>query len=49
MGRLEAVELLIARGADPNLKNKRGAGPLEAAVENNQAEVAEWLRRRAHE
>ena len=44
LGRTEVVELLIDRGADISLKNRRGLSPLEAALENNQAEVADVLR-----
>jgi ankyrin repeat protein len=45
LGRTEVVELLLARGADPTLKNIRGQSPLDIAVENNQQEVSALLRR----
>jgi ankyrin repeat protein len=45
-GRTEVLSILIARGADLNLKNKAGQTPLRAAVTNEQKETAELLRRR---
>jgi ankyrin repeat protein len=44
MGRLEVVELLLARGADPNAANKAGSTPLHAAVANGFDQVAAALR-----
>ena len=44
LGRVEVVKLLIERGADVGLKNRRGLGPIEAAVESNQNEAAELMR-----
>jgi ankyrin repeat protein len=40
------VQLLLAKGADPNLCNKAGASPLHAAIENRFPEVAGLLRSR---
>jgi ankyrin repeat protein len=45
MGRVEVVELLIGKGADLTLKNKRGRGPVEAAVENDHNEIADLIRK----
>jgi ankyrin repeat protein len=44
LGRVEVVELLLARGADPTLKNVRGQTPLDVADENNQKDAGELLR-----
>ncbi len=45
LGRDEAVSLLIARGADPNIPNKSGHGALQAASGNGFVETAAWLRK----
>jgi len=42
---LEAVELLLKRGANPSLSNNRGQTPLAAARENDHKNVADLLRR----
>jgi ankyrin repeat protein len=44
MGRLEVVELLLARGAVVNAANKSGATPLHAAMANGFGQVAAVLR-----
>jgi ankyrin repeat protein len=41
---VDVVELLLARGADPTLKNVRGQTPLDVADENNQKDAGELLR-----
>ena len=45
-GRLSVVELLLAKGADPNARNKIGATPLQAAATGGFAEIAAALRAR---
>jgi ankyrin repeat protein len=50
-GHAEAVDALLAHGADPNAADAHGTTPLEAAVAGNQPAVAAALRRagaRAH-
>ncbi|MCJ1231547.1 hypothetical protein MMC12_008224 [Toensbergia leucococca] len=42
-GHNEAVKLLIAAGADPDLKNKVGHDAMYEAERNGKEEVAEWL------
>jgi ankyrin repeat protein len=37
--------MLLSRGADASLPNRRGQTPLEAARENDHKEVADLLRR----
>jgi ankyrin repeat protein len=44
MGRLDVVELLLARGADANTPNKAGMTALHAAVVNGFDQVAAVLR-----
>ena len=44
MGRLDVVELLLARGADVNAANKAGATPLHAAEANGFDQVAAALK-----
>ena len=44
-GRVEAVELLLSRGADASRPNRRGQTPFEAARENDHKDVADLLRR----
>ncbi|MCU1273013.1 MAG: Ankyrin, partial [Bryobacterales bacterium] len=44
MGRLDVVELLLARGADANTPNKAGVTPLRAAMANGFDRVAAVLR-----
>ena len=43
-GRTTVVELLIARGADVNAKNKTSVTPLAASEKNGFAETAKLLR-----
>ena len=42
-GRTAVVELLIARGADVNAKNKAGGTPLQAALSNGSADAIRIL------
>jgi len=44
LGRQAQVELLIARGADPNLKDYDGRTPLSLAKEKGYGEIVEFLR-----
>jgi ankyrin repeat protein len=44
LGRKAAVELLLARGADPNLKDEDGRTPLSLAKEKGHKEIVEFLR-----
>ena len=44
-GHKEIAELLIAKGADVNAKNKDGWLPLDAAVINDHTETADLLRK----
>ena len=39
------VELLIAKGADVNAKNKYGGTPLDLAIARKQTETADLLRK----
>ncbi|MGB5013267.1 MAG: ankyrin repeat domain-containing protein, partial [Pyrinomonadaceae bacterium] len=41
----EAVELLIAKGADINAKNKDGKTPLQLAIDSKNKEIAELLKK----
>ena len=45
MGRREAVELLLSRGADRTVKNSRGKAALDVALENGLTEIVELLRK----
>jgi ankyrin repeat protein len=44
-GRTDAVDALLAHGADPNAEDAHGTTPLEAAVAANQPAVVAALRR----
>jgi len=44
-GRRDAVELLLAHGADPNAADDQGMTPLRAAVDANHPRIATALRR----
>jgi ankyrin repeat protein len=44
-GASEMAEVLLAAGADPGLRDRNGLSPLEIAVEQEQQELAELLRR----
>jgi ankyrin repeat protein len=44
-GNREIVELLIARGADVNVKDRNGQTALSYAIRNNLPEIAEILRK----
>ena len=44
-GHKEIVELLIAAGADVNAKNNIGHTPLDSAIEYNQPQIADLLRK----
>jgi ankyrin repeat protein len=43
--RLDAVEDLLHRHADPNEADNAGVTPLQAAVANNETEIAAALRK----
>ena len=43
-GRAAVVELLVARGANPNVRGKTGASALASASANGFDEVAKFLR-----
>jgi ankyrin repeat protein len=45
-GSLDLVELLLARGAQPNLKNETGATALIIAAKNNRPAIGQALLRR---
>jgi len=47
--RLETVELLLAKGADPALRDRRGKPALDYALELDNPEVAEALRKAAED
>jgi ankyrin repeat protein len=47
--RPDMVEWLLARGADPTLRNREGKTPLKAALDRKKPEIAELLRQRAAE
>lgn len=40
----EVIELLLRRGASPDIQNKQGITPLEIAVEKKRKDVAELLK-----
>jgi ankyrin repeat protein len=42
-GYADIVDLLLARGAEPNARNKSGATPLIVAALNNQAQIVQRL------
>ena len=44
-GRRDVVELLLANGADPSVRDKNGKTPLDLAVDSQQPEIANLLRR----
>jgi ankyrin repeat protein len=44
-GNRELIELLIARGADVNAKDKKGQTALSLAIQNNMPEIAGILRK----
>jgi hypothetical protein len=44
-GRAEAVDVLLAAGADPNAADARSVTPLQAALDGEQADIAVALRR----
>jgi ankyrin repeat protein len=46
LGRAEVIELLIARGADPQSKDEKGSTAHDLAVRNNQYECVDILRAR---
>ena len=46
MGHAEAVKILLAHGADPNLKTKEGKTALSLALEYNHPEIAAVLQQR---
>jgi ankyrin repeat protein len=43
-GRTEVVALLLARGADANIRNRAGVSPLRAAIANGHKETGDLLR-----
>jgi ankyrin repeat protein len=43
-GHAEMVEWLLANGADPNVRDWRGKTPLDTALANGHASIAEVLR-----
>jgi ankyrin repeat protein len=45
-GRMDALEALLAAGANPNAVNKSGVTPLKAALNNMQTEAAALLQSR---
>ncbi|HXA52955.1 MAG TPA: ankyrin repeat domain-containing protein, partial [Candidatus Acidoferrum sp.] len=45
-GRTAMVELLLARGANPNARTKSGASPAEAAAKNGFPEAARLLQKK---
>ena len=44
-GRMEVVELLIAKGADVNAKRDDGKTPLDVAIGRKRTETADLLRK----
>ncbi len=44
-GRKEVVELLIAKGADVNVKTEDGLTPLDRAIKYKRTETADLLRK----
>jgi uncharacterized protein len=44
-GQSQAVDVLLAHGADPNAADGHGTTPLQAAVAGNQQAIAASLRR----
>jgi ankyrin repeat protein len=44
-GYKEVVELLIAKGADLNAKTKNGNTALDLAIQYNQSEIADLIRK----
>jgi ankyrin repeat protein len=44
-GRVSTVELLLARGANANLRNENGVGALDWAKRNDDKAMVEKLRR----
>lgn len=42
-GYTKVLQLLLERGADPNIKNKRGQTPLDVARSEENAEVVNYL------
>jgi ankyrin repeat protein len=44
-GQAEAIDLLLAHGADPNVVDANGTTPLKAALDANQPAIVAALRR----
>ena len=44
-GRIDVADLLLAKGADPTLKTRKGVTVLDGALQNNQTEAADLIRR----
>lgn len=47
MGHVEIIQLLLARGADPTLRDKNGLTALMIAERNGHKQIAEFLRKAA--